>query len=118
MSVDRTEVERIAALAHLELEEREVERLTEEMNLILEHAEALRMVEPPEPSHHHPDDEHGASTRAAEAETPDALEHSPTSMAPRSADGFFVVPPPPGIGEGKAPPGIEERKAPTGSRGD
>ncbi len=105
MSVDRKEVERIAALAHLELEEREVERLTEEMNLILEHAEALRRVEAPDTPHHRRVDERGASTRADEAETPDALAHSPTSMAPRSVDGFFVVPPPPGIGGGKAPTG-------------
>ena len=62
MSVDRAEVERIAHLARLALDEAEVERLTKDMNDILDHAITLRALA------------HTASggTRGAAAETPEA----------------------------------------------
>ena len=44
MSVDRTEVARIASLARLRFGEDEVERLTAELNGILEHVEVLRSL--------------------------------------------------------------------------
>lgn len=94
MSVDRAEVERIAALAHLRLDHGEAERLTAELNRILEHVAVLRGLgadpAPPPPAE-------GSPTRSAGDEPPDALALPPASFAPRWVDGFFVVPPPPGV---------------------
>lgn len=140
MSVDRAEVERIAHLARLALDEAEVERLTKDMNDILEHATTLRALAHAAPSLEEgraivaPAQERGfaptddgplgavreaaaeatdaaGGTRAAAAETPDApggtrdaaaetpdpLTARPEAFAPRVAEGFFVVPPPPGV---------------------
>ena len=110
MSVDRTEVERIAQLARLKLSDAESDRLTLEMNQILEHAMRLRRsaaatreatsaatkeamsaeTVPDEPS----------GTRAAAEFGPDRLERDLTDFAPNVVDGFFVVPPPPGVSAG------------------
>ena len=98
MSVDRAEVERIAALARLRLEEAEVDSLTEEMNQILEHARRLRGLETGgEPSVVSPSGSGPAGTRTEEAEAPDRLYRPLTDFAPRMEGGFFLVPPPPGV---------------------
>ena len=108
MSVDREEVERIAALAHLHFDEAEVERLTAEMNQILEHADALRGVDEPSAqiaSSAAPD---AASPPYARPEAvtvpgneglipPDPLAEEFLARRPHVEDGFFVVPPPPGV---------------------
>lgn len=96
MSVDRAEVERIAALARLRLTDHEVERFTGELNDILGHVEALRSLEDAS-TDVGPDDREPAPMRATEEEAPDALALAPEAFAPRWTDGFFVVPPPPGI---------------------
>lgn len=101
MSVDRAEVDRIAHLARLSLEDEEADRLTAEMNLILAHAERLRTT----------DSEGSRSTRPREVEeklkaiqgvrdetgSPDPLSESPSAFAPEWGEGFFVVPPLPGV---------------------
>jgi len=97
VSVDRAEVGRIAELARLRLGDEESARLTAELNGILEHVEALRTlaaegVEPVEAPH-----ASLASTRPSEESGPDALGAGPGSIAPRFVDGFFTVPPPPGV---------------------
>lgn len=100
MSVDRGEVERIAALAKLRLEDDEADRLTEEMNRILEHAARLRglAVDATEAdADTGPDLTSG--TRSAGAEEPDELLRPPGSFAPDMREGFFVVPPPPGVAD-------------------
>lgn len=119
MSVDREEVERIGRLAKLRLTDDEAERLTDEMNRILEHAERLRgldddsetggAAEAMDADAEGTDDEVGskAGTRSTAAETPDRLHIEPSGFAPDVREGFFVVPPPPGVlaeeeGEGGA----------------
>lgn len=97
MSVDRGEVERIAALAKLRLEDDEADRLTEEMNRILEHAARLRGLATEADADTSPDRTGG--TRSAGAEKPDELLRPPESFAPDMREGFFVVPPPPGVGD-------------------
>ena len=99
MSVDREEVDRIADLARLRLDEGEAERLTEEMNRILEHADRLREI-PGRPGED-ADDARPPSvmtgTRAEEADVPDPLTSGIEAFAPRTAEGFFLVPPPRGV---------------------
>jgi aspartyl/glutamyl-tRNA(Asn/Gln) amidotransferase C subunit len=99
MSVDREEVDRIADLARLHLDEGEAERLTEEMNRILEHAEGLRVVSGRQDG----ESERTtllsgmSGTRAAAANVPDPLASGIETFAPRTESGFFVVPPPHGV---------------------
>ena len=100
MSVDRLDVERIASLARLRLDDQELDRLTAEMNQILDHVEVLRSLAdtrvqaPARP---------GAKLAARRPIAPDALNVGLEAIAPRWSDGFFVVPPPPGIHDDGGP---------------
>lgn len=104
MSVDRHEVERIAGLAKLRFDEGEVARLTDELNGILEHVEALRGVADAAPADGDEPETQLASTRVGEDGEPDALGDGLGDIAPRWKDGFFLVPPPPGVHHGKGAP--------------
>lgn len=113
MSVDRDEVRRIAELAKLSLDDGEADRLAEEMNRILEHAERLRSLKS-EPGFH-PEAEpvspasseggervdtardEGGEVQAEPSSAPDSLAHPLSDFAPEMHDGFFTVPPPPGV---------------------
>lgn len=110
MSVDRAEVERISHLARLALDEGELDRLTGDMNDILEHAATLRELGRtapsarvgdgplPSPAAGAPEAAAGfGGTRGPGAETPDRLHARPEAFAPKTAEGFFLVPPPPGV---------------------
>jgi len=99
MSVDREEVDRIASLARLRLDEGEAERLTEEMNRILEHADRLRGVSGREGGESEGETllSGMSGTRAVEANVPDPLSSGIESFSPRTESGFFVVPPPHGV---------------------
>lgn len=98
MSVDRDEVERIAALAKLHLEDDEADRLTEEMNRILEHAARLRGIAADgAEGGAEAAPERTSGTRSVDAEEADELLRAPGSFAPDMREGFFVVPPPPGV---------------------
>lgn len=113
MSVGRKEVAQIAALARLRLHPAEVDRLTRDMNRILEHATRLRNVAHTErdlsPMTGSPAPAHGADadaststsspggTRGPDGDVPDELATKPETFAPHMVDGFFVVPPPPGV---------------------
>ena len=100
MSVDREEVERIAGLARLELEDDEAARLTAEMNRILAYAERLRGVSfdsSEAPAVGGADREDMSGVRDESLTDPDALHSEAASFAPEWRDGFFVVPPPPGV---------------------
>lgn len=113
MSVGRDEVARIAALARLRLDPAEVDRLTRDMNRILEHATRLRKVahtgRDVSPTTGSPAPAPGADadaststsspggTRGADGDVPDELATKPEAFAPHMVDGFFVVPPPPGV---------------------
>ena len=104
MTVDRREVRRIADLARLGIDSDEVDRVTDEMNRILEHANRLRgLVGEPEAARvtnrpHDDGERSGSGTRDVDAERPDSLSEGIASFAPQQVDGFFVVPPPPGVG--------------------
>ncbi|MBM4182829.1 MAG: aspartyl/glutamyl-tRNA amidotransferase subunit C [Gemmatimonadetes bacterium] len=97
MSVGRNHAVRIAALARLRFGDAELTRITAELNRILDHVETLRTLEqasPPAP----PDER--ASTRYPGAEEPDALRDGIGPFAPDWREGFFVVPPLPGVQAG------------------
>lgn len=102
MTVRRSDVERIAALAHLTLDEDQTVRLTEEMNRILAHADRLHEVGGAEGAERgeaplQPDSE--MSGVRSGTVVPDELLARPSDFAPRYEEGFFVVPPPPGVSE-------------------
>ena len=89
------EARRIAALARLRFDADELARITEDLNHILDHVEELRSLE-----HRTVDtrlDGDRRPTRGAEAEHPDELRRDIPSFAPDWRDGFFVVPPFPGV---------------------
>ena len=102
MSVERDQAERIAALARLHFGPGELERLTEELNHILDHVEALKSLEATDSGSGAGDDPqewNRGSTRGDGAEFPDELDADLSSLAPAWQDGFFVVPPLPGMHE-------------------
>jgi aspartyl/glutamyl-tRNA(Asn/Gln) amidotransferase C subunit len=93
--VGRDEAGRIAALARLRFDSDELGRITEDLNHILDHVEELRSLE-----HRTVDarpDVDRPSTRGSDAERPDPLRREIASFAPDWRDGFFVVPPFPGV---------------------
>jgi len=95
MSVGRNHAVRIASLARLRFGDAELTRITAELNRILEHVEQLRTLEQAAPPPAGPDER--ASTRFPGAEEPDALRDGIGSFAPDWREGFFVVPPLPGV---------------------
>ena len=98
MSVTRTEVVKIAALARLELGEEELERLTSELNGILAHVDQLTSIDLVETSDLTPQIRSPLpATRPEAVEDPDALIRQPKSFAPDWREHFFVVPPLPGM---------------------
>jgi len=94
MSVGREQARRIATLARLHFDEAELTRVTEELNHILDHVETLRSLEK---RGAHSKEEPRASTRGPGAEEPDALRLEIDEFAPDWREGFFVVPPFPGV---------------------
>lgn len=100
MSVRRSEVDRIAALANLSLSDAEADRLTVELSGILDHIVALGTDDEtsPLPSSH--DDDRDATTRPDRSLDP--LASPPASFAPDWRDGFFAVPRLPALGEASA----------------
>ena len=72
-----------------------IARITADLNHILDHVEALGSLE------NRASSEDASAvlpcTRSAEADTPDALHRSLEALAPAFQDGFFVVPPLPGV---------------------
>lgn len=117
MSVDRLEAARVAELARLALDERELEALAADVSRILDHVRALRSVAPAVGEG--PDEpgvvgvargalgesvgDRDAPAKAPDAapDAPDPLVHPLRSFAPDLREGFFVVPPPPGVQAGE-----------------
>jgi aspartyl-tRNA(Asn)/glutamyl-tRNA(Gln) amidotransferase subunit C len=98
VSVTRADVERIAELARLELGEQELGRLTSELNGILGHIGQLASLDLAATSDLTPQIRSPLpATRPEGAEEADVLRQSPASFAPDWREGFFVVPPPPGV---------------------
>lgn len=96
MSVGRDEVLRIASLARLRLGEADLERMTDDLNSILGHVDELAALEDSEPRSTGLL-EGAPSTRPHEHTVPGEQPLDPTPIAPDFRDGFFVVPPPPGV---------------------
>ena len=103
MSVDRPDVERIEWLARLRFDDRELDRLTAELNQILDHFQVLRSLADLGPGNTAMPGTGPASSRPSTAPEPDALEVEIQAIAPRWSDGFFVVPPPPGVHDDGGP---------------
>jgi len=104
MSVSKIQAERIAHLARLRLDEEELARITSDLNHILEHVESLEGLGSEGRSGHldtggAPTVAECASTRDEAADEPHALEKEIGASAPDWREGFFVVPPLPGIHE-------------------
>ena len=99
MSVAREHAERIAALARLRFEADELTRITEDLNHILDHVEVLRTLEAAAEAEWEGVTPATAesTTRGAGAERPDALGRGIEAFAPDAREGFFVVPPFPGV---------------------
>ena len=97
MSVDRDEVLRIAGLAKLRLDGDELERMTGDLNSILRHVDTLGELEDEGVPAEKEREEGRRSTRSQEetGASPERLD--PSAVAPSFRDGFFVVPPPPGL---------------------
>jgi aspartyl/glutamyl-tRNA(Asn/Gln) amidotransferase C subunit len=93
--VTEDDARRIAALARLRFDSGELTRITEELNRILDHVEELRTLESRVPDDQVEDER--LSTRSPEAEQRDALRLDLGAVAPDWKDGFFVVPPFPGV---------------------
>ena len=103
MSVDRRDVERIAQLARLRFDEAELDLLTAELNQILVHFEVLRSLADEGSANEAVPGSGPAWARPRPAGQPDALELGAQTIAPRWVDGFFVVPPPPGVHDDGGP---------------
>ena len=97
MSVDREEILRIASLARLRLDEGDLERMTRELNTILGHVDALAELDGLPAPAASSGVEPLRSTRAAEGTGGRKPVEDPGALAPAWKDGFFLVPPPPGI---------------------
>ena len=97
MSVDRREVLRIAGLARLRLDDDELQRMTTDLNAILEHVDTLAELEDEAVPDEGERAEGRLSTRPAEETVAVPEQLDPSGMAPSFQDGFFVVPPPPGV---------------------
>jgi Asp-tRNA(Asn)/Glu-tRNA(Gln) amidotransferase C subunit len=128
MSVGREQAERIAHLARLRFEDEELGRVTEELNRILEHVESLAALQASggegayDRSSGHlatsgaPTVAECSPTRDATAEEPDGLRRAVGAFAPDWREGFFAVPPLPGVHE--APSGSDGPGRSARSSGD
>lgn len=90
MTIKRTDVAKVAALARLELDDDELEALTRDCRSILEYFEAIRDVDV-EGATPAGALEHAAPTRDDRVEH-DPLERPPEETAPDWREGFFVLP--------------------------
>ncbi|UCC47957.1 MAG: Asp-tRNA(Asn)/Glu-tRNA(Gln) amidotransferase subunit GatC [Gemmatimonadota bacterium] len=90
MTIDRTDLEKIAQLARLELSEEELRRLTRDCQAILAYFEAIRRLDVTD----------AAPAGALENPAPmredcvggDRLERAPADIAPVWREGYFVLP--------------------------
>jgi aspartyl-tRNA(Asn)/glutamyl-tRNA(Gln) amidotransferase subunit C len=91
MRISREEVEQIAALARLRLQEDEIEVIARDLGSILEHMKELGEVELAEVAPMGGVSEHAAPMREDEPR-PDALHLPLGRLAPALTEGFFTVP--------------------------
>lgn len=87
MTIERAQLEKIAKLARLQLDDDELDRLTHDCRLILDYFETVRALTSTLAGG---DD---ASTPLREDRvSPDRLSGSPADIAPSWRDGFFILP--------------------------
>jgi aspartyl/glutamyl-tRNA(Asn/Gln) amidotransferase C subunit len=103
MSVDRGQAAGIAALARLRFDAEELGRVTDEMNQVLAYVEQLKSLAVDDVPNSGPDPlaAEGDSTRGPAADLADALHLDLPGMAPETREGFFLVPPLPGVHAGE-----------------
>lgn len=98
MSVSREHATAIAALARLRFDDEELTRITEELNQVLAHVETLKGLDVDDVPHEEdPLEGEGDAVRGPAAEAPDTLGGGIEAIAPDAREGFFVVPPLPGV---------------------
>jgi aspartyl-tRNA(Asn)/glutamyl-tRNA(Gln) amidotransferase subunit C len=100
MTIKRTDIEKVAKLARLELDDEELDALTHDCRSILEFFETIRDVDvegaTPTGALEHP-----APTRDDRVDH-DRLERPPAEMAPDWREGYFVLPRLPALDGGDA----------------
>ncbi len=91
MNVTRDEIERVARLAALSIDEGQLPALTNQIQSIITYVAQLESVEStPDDAEYRPGN-HEAPLRADEV-TSTPLSRRPEEMAPEFCDGFFLVP--------------------------
>ena len=98
MSVTREHAAAIASLARLRFGDEELTKITHELNEVLAHVETLKGLDVDDvPQDEDPLEGEGDTTRSGNADEPDRLARGLGELAPDARDGFFVVPPLPGV---------------------
>ncbi len=97
MSVQRSEVRRMAHLARIKLGGGELDRLTGDLNRILEYVDALGTLDPAVAGETALPASELRSMRGEPRPVADRLSEGPGAFAPDWRDSFFVVPQPPGV---------------------
>ena len=94
MPISRTDVEKIAELARLELTESETESFTKQLASILTHIEKLNELDTTdiEPTSHSGDDEDSACTLREDETRPSLGQQVAVANAPDAEAGYFKVP--------------------------
>lgn len=89
--IEKSDVEYVAWLARLELSEEEKEKFTRQLGQVLEHAEKIKSLdtsEVPPTSHVLP----LSNVMREDKVSPGLTQEEALSNAPRTEDGYFVVP--------------------------
>ena len=89
--ISPAEVLHVASLAKLRLDDDEIQTMSTQLTSILDHMDALRAVDVAGVEPFSVTRDTAAPLREASV-TPDPLEASPATIAPRWEDGYFVVP--------------------------
>lgn len=97
MTVSEGDIERIASLARIEVQAADRADLAADLSRILDHMEVLDELESGASDLTPQLREPLPSMRSEGMESPDTLLAGPDQLAPHWKDGFFVVPPPPGL---------------------
>lgn len=99
MSVRPEDVHAVARLARLRLAESDLDRMTRDMNAILAHVDELASLDLDERGTAVSEEIPPVGRGMREAEETPEREGTvvPRELAPEARDGFFVVPPPPGV---------------------
>lgn len=103
MTISEEDIRRITTLARIEVEPGDRADLAADLGRILEHMEVLAELAGGESDLTPQLREALPSMRSAGVDAPDELTMTPDELAPRWEEGFFVVPPPPGLAHRPSP---------------